>query len=135
MRGSLLILTVLEAGCFSAHGVIRSSGGALGSWTFTPDACRTGKARAFFGVELLQGDTHLSVVDDVLHGAHVVIEKAGARYVLDGKSSCRRFKVSGDCDYSGRFSTCNSGAVALDCDVAGGAVSGDLTYELCREVW
>jgi hypothetical protein len=58
------------------HGTLEASGTELGTWTFTPDSCRSGEWRGFFGASLsTSNDKRLgvAVISDPLRGYAIVV--------------------------------------------------------------
>lgn len=126
MRG-LLVPVLLASGCFSTNGAVRSRGGVLGGWTLAPVRCATSRSAVTSAVRLLfSNGVSISIIDDLVQGKHVVVAAGGASATLDGKS-CRRFAPRADCDSQRNC----SGALLIECDLWGGDLSADLTYELC----
>lgn len=105
-----------------------TAGGALGTWSFTPDDCSSGQRQGFFGVQLSASTDparRIRVVRDAVRGDAVVVEEPSQRRrtVIDS-SQCRRFDVQvGQTNTSINDVWVMEGRAILECDLLSGSVS------------
>jgi hypothetical protein len=139
-----LAFFMANKGCSSVEGSLVANGGSLGSFTFTPEQCRSGQRMSFFGAALLGKDRNsggVLVIEDAVRGKLLKVEVPGTcrppdyeecKVVEITPDQCKTFRLS-----VRRTSTVVNdvrlveGSLKLDCSFKRGTVKADLKFSGC----
>lgn len=141
----LVLALALGSGCSDVEGHLVASGPPLGSWSMSPDKCRSDALDGLFGVVLTssgQPGSEVHVIRDPIDAAPYVRIKTRAAFVELGGNGCDEFDVelwteqrstlSDDDDFIDVSSRDLTGHLVLSCLwIQGGEVQGDVTFDRC----
>jgi hypothetical protein len=135
----------LGKGCSKTEGNLVSKGEPVGTFTFTPDACRSGQRMQFYGAVILGKDKHsgaVVVIEDPIKGKIVKIEVPGScqppdyekcKEVIIDPAACNVYDMAVK-----RTSTVVNdirlvdGHLRLNCEFKeGGSLQANMTFENC----
>jgi len=145
VQGAVVGYLFMGKGCSKTEGNLVSKGEPVGTFTFTPDACRSGQRMQFYGAVILGKDQHsgaVVVIEDALKGKIVKIEVPGScqppdyekcKEVIIDPAACNVYDMAVK-----RTSTVVNdirlvdGHLRLNCGFKeGGNLQANLTFENC----
>ena len=122
---------------FAARGSVAAEGPRVGTWSFTPDTCRSGAPKGIDGALLYDASTHdpqLALIRDAAAGdvldAMVEREHRTKRFFA---SDCRVLKVDlRPMDSAVNRVTNLEGEIDAECEAAGDRLSAHVTFQFCH---
>lgn len=119
----------------SMTGSVSASGPEIGNWTLTPDICRSGDRRNFFGVQLFsKHDSKLALlyVEDPIRGVVVSANVPGTDYAYRfSRKDCTTLDGSLQRGPLINYVRAINGNIDIDCQTNSAKLKGHLTFKNC----